>query len=178
MPRIAWVAFLVENWHIWSQSWLEPLGHKTIICFETFTGGSNLGWTFIVLRDYSCLSQALHSAAEQLKCQKALITREKWDLLLLCSCALFPQSSWDTSLSKVTQHPCMEEELNYPTYRRRKGRKMNLFGGAAWWQQWWGGAWVCSGPFWVLISKPASPSLAYTTHHTGREGRNKRSGWI
>lgn len=38
------------------------------------------------------------------------------------------------------------------------------------------GAWVCTGPFWVLIPRPASLLLAYTAHHTGRESRNEK--WV
>lgn len=54
MPKLSRVAFLVENWHIWSQSKLEPGGHEKInyitgICVAASAGGFSPGWTFIVL---------------------------------------------------------------------------------------------------------------------------------
>lgn len=56
VPKLSGVAFLVENWHIWSQSKLEPVGHKKInciirICVAASARGFNPGWTFIVLYD-------------------------------------------------------------------------------------------------------------------------------
>lgn len=153
-----------------------------VFVLKPLTGGFNPGWTFIVLRDLSFLSQAPYSAADQLTCQKAPIIGQKWTLLLYSSVLGSPRvpgspSSLQHHLLKVTQQPCTEEELIQPTYRRKNGGKMNLFGGAGWWQQ-WQGILGLHWPFWVLIPRPASLLLAHTAHHTGREGRNKRSGWI